>query len=269
MKKYLFLSFFAGMMILFSACSMFRGDRPGIKTDPETGETYDLNVPPKYLLTIHQTVEYPRGEEDEMTLDNPAGRHGKLIWVKKKSLFHSSVVMEITPLPTIRSNYYALRLKLSPRGEKWWNNMVDEHYQEKLAIAVDGRFLGTFIATELSETDSSTVKKEGDTITRVQGNPDQKYVTATETVMDVPGWVMMPGPYHESLTKGICDNAKRNYFYYIEEIKKAQRIAAGEPKKGDIPEEDEFPKAEDEDEKFIKEMHKSQDVFNIKQILDL
>lgn len=259
-KIFVLFLLFAVMFPFMGGCSAFKSNPPNIRTDPVTGEQYNINDTPMSLLTIHPVVEYSRCEDDEISLKTGNAKDASSIWVKAKPAFHSSVVIEITPLPTDKPDYYALRLKLSPRGEKWWNKMVDDNYQKKMAIALDGNYLGSFIAQDPSSDEKTVVEKKGNSIIlqKVQEEtatpePDVKEKTRpSEAMMDKPGWVIIPGPFHETLVKSICKNSKRNYIFYIEQAKRE----ASDAKK----EADEKAKT-DPEAKFKKEMESKGSIF--------
>lgn len=246
MKKYLFLFVAVIVTMGFAGCE---NAPPGFKRDPVTGELHNLSEPPEYILTFHPVIAYPRAEDDELLLPpaNPADTTP--VWVKIKPEFHSSVVMEVIPLATNDPNYYNLRLKLSEDGEIWWDKMVSDNYQQSMAIALDGRYLGSFVASDPASTDDEAIEKTtGGSIVhrrvaeqeaaRAAATPKPKYRAPDAVVMDRPGWVIVPGPFHEALVKEIKRHSRRNYYYYQNEAKERAKEAIRKQKEAeDDPEE--------------------------------
>lgn len=244
MKRYTLLALaFALTWIFLSACATPKG----FYRDPENDQLVNIKDPPVGVLTFHYKLKYPRGTDDEMFIEDALGEK---IWVLKNPLFHTSVVFNIFPVETsVDSNYFDLRLKVTPRGERWWNNMIDDYYQRTIVIAIDGKKIGEFIAEEASEIDDDELSKE-------------------TPFLEKPGWIRVPGPFHTTLVEKICSNARRNFIYYLAEEEESLRKAEEGIESTD---EDEYYKGlPKSNEQKMEDMKKEQgkDVFDFGNIFD-
>ncbi len=240
MSKNMLLCFvFGAVVTLLCAC----GTPPGYIRDPDTDQLVNVQDPPVAILTIHPFVKYPRGLPSEMQLNDV---NNEKVWVKARSLFHSSVVRQIYPVMSSTDSAYGdLRLKLSPRGERWWNNMIDDYYGQTLIIALDGQKIGSFVASESAEEDHDEYSEI---------NP----------YLEKPGWVRIPGPFHESLIEKICSHSRKNYLiYYAEEQAKVKATEKGISGNKD----DDKPKSQQDKMDSLKQK-KGSDMFKFDNLFD-
>lgn len=166
----------------------------------------DTSLPPQFLLTFHKKIDYPRGIAGERSIRTRDGK--KVVWGEEKPSFHSREVTEIIPIPVKSVEpMYNLRLRLTKTGGRWWDAMIDYNYNDTIIVALDGFYFTEFKANFLTE---SQYEKE----------------MIDDLTLDPPEFVILKGPFHEEIVKGIMANVKRNSLYYdvvAKEIEKQEK----------------------------------------------
>ncbi len=148
-----------------------------LKEEPETdAEGYVKDDKPHFVITVNQLVKYPHAEIIEKEVDC---FDGNTIWINTNFMLHSRNVekVEIVPMPG-NPKYYNLKIKLNRRGKMLWTQSSIGFKHSKVAFLVDGVCYRVFSAQE----------------------PDEN-----------GEWVMIEGPFHKYLAKGIAHYAESNY----------------------------------------------------------
>ncbi|MDD3155708.1 MAG: hypothetical protein PHS41_12660 [Victivallaceae bacterium] len=175
MLKRLLLPLFAAAIVLLagSGCHEFKAQfrelfGPG------------FNYTPKYVLTLHRIVRYPRGNELETQIRT---FDGQKIWIGTNQYFSSKYFTEIALVPRIdKPNFYDLKLKLDNRGKLIWMQLCAEFQGQKVAIMIDGVYSGEFVPIAL-------VSEEED-------------------------WVTLVGPFNNLVAEGMMKYASDNYLHF-------------------------------------------------------
>jgi hypothetical protein len=161
----------------------------GTKKSPDEAAATESSTgkyEPKYAMTFHQVVEYPRAEEIEkqiVTFD------GKKIWVNSNFFFSSREVIRAKMIEHKgQKEFYDIAINLSRRGKMKWMSMVVNFQHSEIAIMLDGMYYKSFTPT---------------------------VVTDEETE-----WVTIPGPFDPVTAKGIVKYAEKNYEYYNPDSRK-------------------------------------------------
>ena len=142
-------------------------------------DTFNINIrpyEPKYVISIHNFIRYPRGldiEKTLMTID------GKKVIVNRNALIDSSMIMDAVALQREDDPHsYDISLKLNQTALKIWIQLSYDNLSNH-AILLDGHYHGVF-------------------------KPDSGHDEDTE-------WVTLRGPFTEVFANGIEKFAKRNY----------------------------------------------------------
>ena len=135
---------------------------------------------PRYQISLHSIITYPRGNEIEEELDN---FKGEKIVVNANSFLDSSKIFDAELIP-LEDNpgYYDIHLKLNDTGVKQWFQLVLDYRDYPVAIVIDGAYFGRF-------------------------RPDGGHTEDTQ-------WVTLKGPFNELIARGIVKYARRNYRHY-------------------------------------------------------
>ncbi len=155
---------------------------PGCETikDAMTDDRMKEENQPKYVISTHQLVKYPRANKLEIKV--PA-YDGRSVWIVKTPFIHSRHIEEVQMVPRANEpNFYDLKLKLTRRGRLIWMQMSVQFRHEDLALLIDGMFYRVF--------------RPG------------KITTEEDT------WVLLEGPVDYSSAQGAVKNAKKNYEFF-------------------------------------------------------
>jgi hypothetical protein len=158
------------------------------KSDSSSAESPSSSkYEPKYAMTFHQVVEYPRAESIEkeiVTFD------GKKLYINSNFFVSSREVMRAKMIERKdQKDFYDLSLNLSRRGKMRWMNMVVNFQHSEIAVMLDGMYYKSFTP---------------------------EVITDEETE-----WVLVPGPFDPVTAKGIVKYAEKNYDYYNPDSRKS------------------------------------------------
>ena len=146
-------------------------------------ETFDMNMPdyqPKFVLTLNQIVQYPRGSDLENTVTNFAGE--KLV-VNTNQFFSSAYIRDVRLLPIEdKPGFYDLSLQLSQKGILAWYQLCIDFRSEPMAILIDQVYFGKF--------------------------------TPATIIDEKTEWVTLTGPFNEPTALGIQQFARKNYRHF-------------------------------------------------------
>ena len=160
---------------------------PGCETleqamkDPESlGPEKDNQ--PKFILTVHQIIKYPRAEMLEREIESYDGRK---IWVCVNPFLHTRDIEEIVAVEELeKPGFYDLKLKLTKRGRFLWLQISVDYRNQKLALVVDGVFYREIIIDQISNEEDE--------------------------------WVILKGPFDQTTAKSIEKYSKTNYKYFLD-----------------------------------------------------
>lgn len=135
-----------------------------------------LNQTPKYVISFHEIIKYPRASEIERpitTLDN------KKIYININQFVHSSDIADarLVEIPGT-TDYFRIRLKMSRAGIARWHGMSINFKGREVAMLLDGVYLLSMEA-ELFKDDEDE-------------------------------WVLLDGPFDAVTANGIVKNAPIN-----------------------------------------------------------
>lgn len=118
---------------------------------------------PKYAISFHQIVKYPRAEMLEMKLRTYDGQD---IWINSNYFLNSKNIKKITLVQSQKNGLYDIVLHLDRRGKMQWTLIAMHFRNEKVAMLIDGMFYRKF-TPELNDEESDTVVLKGpfDTVT--------------------------------------------------------------------------------------------------------
>ncbi len=135
---------------------------------------------PRYHVSLHSIILYPRGNAIEEELDN---FKGEKITVNGNSFLDSSKIFDAELIP-LEDNpgYYDIRLKLNDTGVKQWFQLVLDYRDDPVAIVIDGAYFGRF-------------------------RPDGGHTEDDQ-------WVVLKGPFNEVIARGVVKYARRNYRHF-------------------------------------------------------
>ncbi len=157
------------------------------KNGTTTVESATGKYEPKYAMTFHQVVEYPRAEAIEkevVTFD------GKKLYVNTNFFVSSREVIKVKMIERKdQKDFYDLSLNLSRRGKMRWMNMVVNFRNCEIAIMLDGMYYRSFTPEVITDEDTE--------------------------------WVLVPGPFDPVTAKGIVKYAEKNYDYYNPDSRKS------------------------------------------------
>jgi hypothetical protein len=158
------------------------------KSDSSSSESSSTGkYEPKYAMTFHQVVEYPRAEniEKEITTFD-----GKKLYINSNFFCSSREVMRAKMIERKdQKDFYDLALNLSRRGKMRWMNMVVNFQHSDIAIMLDGMYYRSFTPEVITDEDTE--------------------------------WVLLPGPFDPVTAKGIVKYAEKNYDYYNPDSRKS------------------------------------------------
>jgi hypothetical protein len=154
--------------------------------DPSSSSSSTGKYEPKYALTFHQVVEYPRAEEVEKQITT---FDGKKIWLNTNFFFSSREIVNAKMIERKdQKDFYDISLNLSRRGKMKWMNMAMNFRHSEIAIMLDGMYYRSFTPEVMTDEDTE--------------------------------WVTVPGPFDPVTAKGIVKYAEKNYDYYNPDARK-------------------------------------------------
>jgi len=132
---------------------------------------------PKYVLSFHKIVKYPRAEQLEKQIET---FDGQKMWINVNQFMSSKYIQEakLIPCPD-KKDFYNIELKLDRKGRMHWVQITAGFKDDAMALMVDGMFYCTY--------QSDTISDEEDE------------------------WVLLKGPFDAVTAKGIAKYAKQNY----------------------------------------------------------
>ena len=180
MKKCLIL-LISSIIVLLSGCETLDLSWDDIMSEDENSDfSFGKKYEPKYILTFHQVVKYPRGILVEKKISTFSGRD---LWINTNYFLSSKNIKNISIKKRRASDLYDLVLDLDRRGRMQWDLLSLNFKGEKMALLVDGVF----------------------------------YRKITPVVVDGEGTaVVLHGPFDTVTAKGIAKSAKDNYEHYNE-----------------------------------------------------
>ena len=144
--------------------------------DPDSWE--EMQLPPKYVVSIHEVIRPARGDSVERTV---ASYFGGDVTIHSMQLIDSSEIKYIQPVPIQGDQgFYNLRFDLTDRGRMLWINLSVQHKGTQLAFVIDGTVYRGFVPRQLEDD------------------------TATTVIVD--------GPFDQATAMAIQNNAKYNYY---------------------------------------------------------
>lgn len=178
--KHLLLICGAAALALLCGCDSLKTDENEDDFDNKGGSSVFDQKQPRYVISFHEIIKYPRASDIERPIDT---LDGKKIYININQFVHSSDIMDarLIKLPN-NENYYNLRLKFSRSGAIRWHSMAINFRGREVAMLLDGHYLASLIAQPLED--------------------------------DEDEWVVIRGPFDAVTARGIRRNAARNYNIY-------------------------------------------------------
>jgi hypothetical protein len=147
-------------------------------------EKKDGKFEPKYVLTFHLIVEYPRAEEIEKMITT---FDGKKVWINTNFLAHTRDIKQVKLVERKgEKDFYDLALQLDKRGKMKWIQLTAHSRHSEIAILLDGVYHSQFTPEVISNEDVE--------------------------------WIIIPGPFDPVSAKGIVKYAQKNYEFYNPDI---------------------------------------------------
>ncbi len=135
---------------------------------------------PKYILSLHEIVKYPRSNELEKKV---IAFDGTTYWVNVNQFFHSRHIEAAKLVPSkTRKGYYDLLLKIDYSGIVKWIQLSMYFRNKKLALLIDGQFYALYTPDQLADENDK--------------------------------WVLLTGPFDPITAKGIQKYAHKNYIKF-------------------------------------------------------
>ncbi len=180
MKKCLIL-LVSSAIVLLSGCETLDLSWDDIISEDSSSDfSFSKKYEPKYILTFHQVVKYPRGTLVEKKISTFSGRD---LWINTNYFLSSKNIKNISVRKRQDSELYDLVLDLDRRGRMQWDLLSLNFKGEKMALLVDGVFYRKIAPVVIND--------EGAT-------------------------VVLHGPFDTVTAKGIAESAKGNYEHYNE-----------------------------------------------------
>ncbi|MCP3968613.1 MAG: hypothetical protein GY750_20045 [Lentisphaerae bacterium] len=135
---------------------------------------------PRYVISLHQIVDYPRAKELEKRITT---FDGKEIFININQFFSSSDITDakLVPVKGEKHLYYVM-MKLNHGGRLKWITLTMNFKHDRMALFVDGVFYAYYKPQQLISEDDT--------------------------------WVMLKVKFDQVTAKGIQKNAKKNYEYF-------------------------------------------------------
>lgn len=170
MKKINLLAVMCAVILFLSGCAAIE-------------DALNINLiddKPRYQISIHNIIRYPRGNEIE---EEVATFKGEKVVINTNSFIDSSKILDAEMIPLEdKPGYYDISLKLNGTGIKQWFQLVLDYHDAPSAIIIDGAYFGRF-------------------------RPDGGHTEDTQ-------WVTLKGPFNEVIARGIVKYARRNYRHF-------------------------------------------------------
>ena len=132
---------------------------------------------PKYILSLHEIVKYPRSNDLERKV---VAFDGTEYWVNSNQFFHSRHIEAAKLVPSkTRKGYYDLLLKIDYSGIIKWIQLSMHFRHKKLALLIDGQFYSVYTPEQLADEHDK--------------------------------WVLLTGPFDKITATGIQKYAHKNY----------------------------------------------------------
>ena len=104
---------------------------------------------PKYILSLHEIIKYPRSKELEQRI---VAFDGTEYWINTNQFFHSRHIEEVRLTPSkTRKGYYDLLLRLDYSGIVKWIQLSMHFRNKQLALLVDGQFYALYTPDQLAD----------------------------------------------------------------------------------------------------------------------
>ena len=125
--------------------------------DQDTWE--EMQLPPKYVVSLHEVIRSRTGEGVERTV---ASYFGDEVTIHSMQLIDSSEITNIQPVPIAGDQgFYNLRFDLTERGRKLWINLSVQHKGQELAFVIDGTVYRGIKPRMLSSDEAKSVIVDG------------------------------------------------------------------------------------------------------------
>ena len=160
----------------------------GRKSDSSpSGSSSSGKYEPKYAMTFHEVVAYPRAESIEKEIVTFDGRK---LYINSNFFVSSREVIRAKMIERKdQKDFYDLSLNLSRRGKMRWMAMVVNFRNSEIAIMLDGSYYRSFTPEVITDEDTE--------------------------------WVLVPGPFDPVTAKGIVKYAEKNYDFYNPDSRKS------------------------------------------------
>lgn len=123
------------------------------------GDSVGRDYQPRYVMSFHQTVRYPRAHSLEQRITTFDGRN---IWINTNHFVHSRNIEEVNLIPRPgEDGFYDLDLKLDRPGAMQWMQVSVQFRDRPLVILLDGRYYREFMPGRVTHEDDVWVKLRG------------------------------------------------------------------------------------------------------------
>ena len=151
------------MVVAFAGLFLMGSEGTGCQflDDPDAFLDGESSIQPKYVISVHEIVKYPRGIDLEQEVDS---FFGKSICVNKNYFLHSKDISNIEVIKRVDNpDFYDLRLTLAPRGVKMWSAfaVLTRVDRKEMALLIDGIHYRTFTPAILLDPEVNVVMLEG------------------------------------------------------------------------------------------------------------
>ena len=158
-------------------CGYHSCDREEVRMymDPDSWE--EMQLPAKYVVSIHEVIRHKSGDSVERTVSSYFGGD---VTIHSMQLLDSSEIKYIQAVPIAGDQgFYNLRFDLTERGSKLWINLSVQHKGMQLAFVVDGAVYRGFVARQLASDEATSVVVDGPfdqaTALAIQNNSKYNY----------------------------------------------------------------------------------------------
>ena len=135
---------------------------------------------PRYVITLHQIVKYPRASDLERQI---TAFDGRKYWINMNQFFHSRHIEEVKLVPSKeREGYFDVLMKLDPSGIMKWVQLSMHFKREKMAMLIDGHFYELYTPDQLADENDE--------------------------------WVLLRGPFDKVTAGGIKKYANKNFLFF-------------------------------------------------------
>lgn len=137
MRKYCILLMLAVLVLSVGCESLDISWKDILSEDSSSDFMFGKAYKPKYVLTFHQIVKYPRGSLLEKKIATYDGRE---LWINTNYFLGSKNIKEVTLIKRPNSGLYDLMLHLDRRGKMQWDLLSLNFKGQRMALLVDGVF---------------------------------------------------------------------------------------------------------------------------------